>query len=333
MLELELELDEIVPRCCFAFAIASCSCRVDAVGFFYSECQSSSVRLYTFANKKDRNADATRCPHPFILVHSDVLLARGLQASSCDWHVDDQSFWPESYLSSASAASGKDQSGINVWIALDDMPMKYGGSMVVSSGSHQAPWRLEAYQVIGQNRTKDGGATKEQFAEGVHDRLRKGLPPFLTCAMSGLEQNENVSSMLEENRREFDLARGDIILSSRLTFHKTVDVTEAGLDFYNKQGIQSLDRYSIRYTPGSARLPLGWTTEWSMVSNPENAGRTLDEVAQFDGSLWYPQVWPEIKEGTDMLLDELATTILESSKQKAATESSSLRSLLTLSKS
>jgi hypothetical protein len=260
-----------------------------------------------------------------ILVRSDVLLARGIQAGSCDWHVDDQSFWPESYLSSASAASGKDQSGINVWIALDDMPIEYGGSMVVSNGSHEVPWRFEAYQVIGQNRTEDGGSTKQQHAEDVHDRLSKGLPPFLTCAMSGMEKK--IPSMLEDHRREFDLRKGDIILSSRLTFHKTVDVTAAGLDFYNKQGIHSLNRYSIRYTPGSARLPLGWTTEWSMVSNPENAGRTLDDVAQYDGSLWYPQVWPEVKEGTDRLLDELSTTILESSKQKAAAESKSLLSL------
>jgi hypothetical protein len=209
-----------------------------------------------------------------------------------------------------------------VWIALDDMPMEYGGSMVVSSGSHNVPWRFEAYQVIGQNRTEDGGTTKQQFAEGVHDKLSKGLPPFLTCAMSELEKN--FSSMLEEHQREFNLRKGDIILSSRLTFHKTVNVTEAGVDFYEKQGIHSLNRYSVRYTPGSARLPLGWSTEWSMISNPENAGRTLDDVAQFDDSLWYPQVWPEVKEGTDRLLDELSTTVLESSKQKAAAETSSL---------
>ncbi len=52
-------------------------------------------------------------------------------------------------------------------------------------------------------------------------------------------------------------------------------------------------RYSIRYVPGSSELPKGWSGEWSIVSNPDNAGRTLDEVAKFDGP-WYPKCWPTI---------------------------------------
>ena len=64
----------------------------------------------------------------------DVFLGKTIDTeSNCDWHVDDQLFWPESYLSPIL--------GINVWIALDAMPAKYQGSMAVAKGSHRAEWR------------------------------------------------------------------------------------------------------------------------------------------------------------------------------------------------
>ena len=34
---------------------------------------------------------------------------------------------------------------MNAWIALDDMPLSMGGGFALSTGSHVAPWRHEAY--------------------------------------------------------------------------------------------------------------------------------------------------------------------------------------------
>jgi hypothetical protein len=60
---------------------------------------------------------------------SDVFLAKEVtKQETCDWHVDDQGFWPESYLSTAAEMSKKDQYGINAWIALDEMPKPTRGS-------------------------------------------------------------------------------------------------------------------------------------------------------------------------------------------------------------
>ena len=48
------------------------------------------------------------------IFHSDVFLARSVgDTKLCDWHVDDNGFWPESYISTASNQTGKDQNGIN----------------------------------------------------------------------------------------------------------------------------------------------------------------------------------------------------------------------------
>lgn len=64
----------------------------------------------------------------------DVFLGKTIEAKTdCGWHVDDYMFWPESYISPSQ--------GINVWIALDEMPSEYRGSMAVARGSHKASWR------------------------------------------------------------------------------------------------------------------------------------------------------------------------------------------------
>jgi hypothetical protein len=62
------------------------------------------------------------------------------------------------------------------------MPKAYEGSMAVARGSHQALWRWEAYQAIGQDRTKPG-LSKEEFMEA----LKQANGVFETCA--GIKSN------------------------------------------------------------------------------------------------------------------------------------------------
>jgi hypothetical protein len=97
---------------------------------------------------------------------SDFFFSRSIiDTKVCDWHVDAHGLWPESCEtpSQASKASGKDQDGINAWIALDDMPIEYEGSMAVAAGSHRAPWRYEAYSAIGRDGTVNGGETWQEL--------------------------------------------------------------------------------------------------------------------------------------------------------------------------
>jgi hypothetical protein len=84
---------------------------------------------------------------------------------------------------------------------------------------------------------------------------------------------------LEEASEIVDLRRGDVIFATRLLFHRTLAVTPEGLEFFAKNGKEALLRYSIRYVPGSATLIKGLSSEWSVLDNSANFGRTLDEVA------------------------------------------------------
>lgn len=242
--------------------------------------------------------------------------------------MDDQDFWPESFESSASMESGKDQTGINVWIALDDMPAEYGGSMLMSAGSHKVPWRHDAYLAIGQNHSDYRAKSMEESADDAQELINKGLPPVLTCSMSDVAPE--LASKLEKKRRDFDIRKGDIILASRMAFHKTIDVTDEGLAYYESKGMTSLNRYSIRYTPGSAKLPNGWNLDFSLALDPENAGLSLDDVDQHDG-VWYPKVWPEVEENMEDLLDQLAETKLIAAERKVSAESRAFRSRATSS--
>ena len=104
---------------------------------------------------------------------SDVFMSKAVdQDATCDWHVDDVGFWPESYISS-------ERDGVNVWIAMHDMPAKFQGSMALAPGSHQAAWRFDAYEAIGQNRSYHGGFTKIE----MQDRARSGEKLMTTCEM------------------------------------------------------------------------------------------------------------------------------------------------------
>jgi hypothetical protein len=203
---------------------------------------------------------------------------------------------------------------VNVWIALDDMPADFQGSMALSAGSHTVPWRFEAYEAIGQNRTVDGGSSKEAIIERMAEKRRTGEANLGACE---IEKNRpDLRAMLDSKKTIFELRKGDVIFSTRALFHKTMDVTEKGRQYYESQGVKTLNRYSIRYTPGTARLPNGWVAEWSAVSDVNNTGRTLDEIVQSGKSLWYPKVWPVTEENLEARMDGVALSDLEPAKAK-----------------
>ncbi|KAL7569668.1 hypothetical protein ACA910_008322 [Epithemia clementina (nom. ined.)] len=228
----------------------------------------------------------------------DVFMAKSVEdPESCDWHVDDLGLWPQSFLP---AAEGID--GVNVWIALDDMPAAFQGSMALSSRSHTASWRHRAYLALGQNRSQDGGRSKEDVIRKILDHRQKNSSSsankdkkpqkakYPTCDIRITDPE--VTEKLDAAQVVLDLKRGDVIFATRRLFHRTMPVTEAGLEFYRKQGQEHLSRYSIRYVPGSAKLPQGWSVEWSILEDAANAGRSLDAVVEHGEKMFYPQVWP-----------------------------------------
>lgn len=239
----------------------------------------------------------------------DVFLAKPVHAESeCDWHVDDAGFWPEQFCNDDNEPI---ETGINVWIALEDMP--YLGSMALAAGSHRAVWRHDAYQAIGQDRTTNSEFTRDDLV-----RIFSGGVQNKTCGMG--ESDPELRARVEETAAVFDLRAGDVIFASRLLFHKTLAVTDEGKAFYDETGQTSLSRYSIRYVPGTARLVKGYSLEWSTLQDSENAGRTLNEVAAKTSHAWYPQVWPAIESNLDTKLAELASGPLREAKAEALAE-------------
>jgi hypothetical protein len=65
--------------------------------------------------------------------------------------VDDYGFWPTT----------PESLGVNAWIALDDIPVAFGGGFALASGSHTAPWRMEAHESIGSPLTYPEGGFKD----------------------------------------------------------------------------------------------------------------------------------------------------------------------------
>jgi hypothetical protein len=183
--------------------------------------------------------------------------------------------------------------------------------MALAPGSHKAEWRHEAYNSIGLNLTFQGGFTKEDITEFAH----AGGKLLTTCEMN--QQAPEIREKIEATKFIPDIKKGDIIFATRSLFHRTVPVTPEGKRFYESKGIQYLNRYSIRYVPGSARLPYGWTFEWSITSNRENEGATLDSaMEEKQNYLWYPRVWPTVDPNTDTRLDRLANVELQDMKHQ-----------------
>jgi Phytanoyl-CoA dioxygenase (PhyH) len=226
---------------------------------------------------------------------------------TCDWHVDDVGFWPEAF--------GSEKEGINAWIALQDMPRKYQGSMALSPGSHKAEWRKDAYNAVGLNLTFQGGFTKGEVTE----MAVSGARLLTTCEMK--TQGPEVREKIEATKFVPDIRKGDVVFATRSLFHRTVPVSPQGKVHYSQKGIDHLNRYSVRYVPGSARLPRGWTFEWSIKSNHENEGSTLDSaMEQKQNLLWYPRVWPRIDWDMDDRLDHLAQTELDEMKTQTRSD-------------
>jgi hypothetical protein len=243
--------------------------------------------------------------HNVLNIHRDVFLARAVDdVKPCDWHIDDTGFWPESYISTASEQTGKDQNGINVWIALDDMPAVSQGSMAVAPGSHKASWRHDAYLAIGQNRTEDGGKTKEEILRKTKANVEKR---YRTCELHHF--NPEIHAQLEKSSRIIDIKRGDVVFATRLLFHRTLAVTEEGVEYYKSIDQEYLRRYSIRYVPGSARLPNGWSVEWSVLADPSNVGRSLDEIAEKHETMYYPKVWPQVEDRLKDGMEDMASRV------------------------
>jgi hypothetical protein len=183
--------------------------------------------------------------------------------------------------------------------------------MALAPGSHKAEWRHEAYNSIGLNLTFQGGFTKEDITEFA----QAGGKLLTTCEMN--QQAPEIREKIEATKFIPDIKKGDIIFATRSLFHRTVPVTPEGKRFYESKGIQYLNRYSIRYVPGSARLPYGWTFEWSITSNRENEGATLDSaMEEKQNYLWYPRVWPTVDPNTDTRLDRLANVELQDMKHQ-----------------
>jgi hypothetical protein len=180
----------------------------------------------------------------------------------------------------------------------------YQGSMAVAPGSHIASWRHDAYAAIGQNRTEDGGKTVEEILRKRAANVEKHYP---TCELHHFDPQ--IRAKIEESSRIFDIKRGDVVFHTRLLFHRTLAVTEDGIEYYKSIDKEYLKRYSLRYVPGSARLPKGWSVEWSVLADPANAGRTLDEIAEKGETMFYPKVWPQVEEHLEDGMNDMAARV------------------------
>lgn len=198
------------------------------------------------------------------------------------------------------------------------MPTEFLGSMALSSGSHRAPWRFEAYEAMGQNRSEDGGSSKAAILARLEEKRRTGEANLGACQI-GISRPD-LREEIESRKVIFEIEKGDVIFSTRTLFHRTLDVTDSGKEYYRSIGRTSLNRYSIRYTPGTARLPNGWVAEWSAIMDANNVGQSLDDIAEQDTSLWYPKVWPNMDQDLDQKLDALAKDALEMAKNKVQSE-------------
>ena len=218
----------------------------------------------------------------------DIFLTKDNDPYACGWHVDDTGFWP----------SVAEDPGVNAWIALDDMPWPNTenrnssvATFALSLGSHRVPWRHEAYHVTGSTHTQPPEGF-QSAADLIERRTGSGTCNIKTSA-------PDLYRKLEERKVVYDLKRGDVIFHDRWVFHRTVTVDEysrmAGIQ--QKESSESNDkifkRYSIRYSPGTARVPPGFGFELSALYNFDNANSTLDEIVERDGP-FYPKVWPHV---------------------------------------
>jgi hypothetical protein len=220
----------------------------------------------------------------------DLFLGKSVdEGKTCGWHVDDHSFWPEDYSNSSPSADG-----INAWIAMQDMPAKFGGSLALAPGSHKADYRFAAYSSLGLDLSVPG-----QSKEEIYKSIKQN--GFRSCTLH--QTSPELHEKMEKVAFVPDLKCGDVIFHTRWLFHKTAPLNDDGREHFRENGLLCLNRYSVRYVPGTARLPQGFVNEWSMLSDSSNAGKMLKDVS----GDWYPTVWPGIDDDLDTKLFNLAT--------------------------
>ena len=225
-------------------------------------------------------------------VLKDAFLAKGKEENLCGWHVDDFAFWP---------TIAKDPStGVNAWVAIDDIPSAFGGGMAVSPGSHKADeWRHDAYKAI--------GSTQIFPEDGFRDAQEMfNTAKVQTCTMD--KTDSSLEAKIESTKVLPDYKQGDVLFCNRWLFHRSEKVNEAGMRHLEelKQSkhdgyVPVLKRYTIRYEMGSARFLKGYSLEPCLMVDPSLGGKTLDEVCSANGP-WYPRCWPrpDNKELEDM---------------------------------
>ena len=190
------------------------------------------------------------------------------------------------------------------------MPESTGGGFALSVGSHRAPWRHEAYDIIGATPTipPEGFKSAEDMFKS---RIGSG-----TCNLKNSAPLLN--NVLEENSRVYDVKAGDVIFHTRWLFHRTVPFRQNLVkDYYRKledptkSDVDPLlyRRYTVRYVPGHATLPKGYVTELSILWNGDNAGRSLDEVSTLDAP-WYPRAYPYMDSSEWARMPDLVTNKL-----------------------
>lgn len=263
-----------------------------------------------------------------VKVLRDIFLGKSVhEEKCCGWHVDDHSFWPQSYQHTNSkeedatpdtGAPAAATDGINAWIAMRDMPAQYGGSLGLAPGSHKAEWRHDAYESLGLDFRKPA-QTKEQVYQSIKEN------GFLSCILD--QTSPELSNQMDQVGHVPDLKCGDVIFHTRWLFHKTVPLTEEGKEYYtspiSETKTDCLNRYSIRYVPGSAQLPSSFVNELSILSDPTNAGKALTQVKD----AWYPTVWPSVDDDIDTKLLNLALGRIPDATK---TMQSNLNELLTI---
>jgi len=151
----------------------------------------------------------------------------------------------------------EDRDGPTIWIALDEIKVSEGGGLAVL------------------NRTKfeeSMSSSSNVTLEACRQAIAKN-----TCSMAAA--SPECYAKMEDSKLEWDMKPGDAIIWNRFTFHR--GVAAVNNDAEDNNFVKR--RYSIRYMPhGSKAGP--------MVHPSVGPGKV------FDGSPYYPQVWPQLNE-------------------------------------
>jgi hypothetical protein len=83
---------------------------------------------------------------------------------------------------------------------------------------------------------------------------------------------------IESTKVIFNQHQEDVISADRVLFHRTLALTEEGIKHFQQLKKTVLNRFSIRYVPGTARSPTGYKLDLSLLLNIETGVRTLNEA-------------------------------------------------------